>query len=62
MLMKIKEEPNTEYERRLVELQEAHLDRIKAVEHYAQTQEKNQMRANLKYKDKNIREGDLVLR
>ena len=34
---------------------------MKAVEHYALTQERNQEREILKYKDKEIKEEDLVL-
>lgn len=63
MLMKLSESPNlATYDNRLPDMQEAQLDRLKAVEHYTQVQEKNQWRANQKFKDKDINEGDLVVR
>ena len=49
-------------ENRLLDMKEAPLNRLKAVEHYVLTQERNQWRANQKFKDKEIRKGDLVLR
>ena len=58
MLMKLTEKSDVAYENILLDMQVAQLDRL---EHYALTQERNQRKANQKFKDKEIREGDLVL-
>ena len=43
-------------------MQEAQLDRLKATKHYTRTHEKNRERVNRRFKDKEIRVGDLVVR
>ena len=62
MLMKLEDKPNQMYEHRLLDLQEAQLDRLRAAEYYAKVQERNQERVNRKFRDKDIGVGDLVLR
>ena len=60
--MKITEKSDVAHENILLDMQEAQLDRLKVLEYYALTLERNQWRVNQKFKDKEIREGDLVLR
>ena len=62
LLMKLDENPDLTYPNRLLDMQEAQSDRMKAVEHYTQAQEKNQWKVNKKFKDKEMNKGDLVMR
>lgn len=62
MLMKLTDESPDYLKERLLSLEKARLDRNLAFEHYSNMLDRNIARANLKVKDKNIQEGDLVLR
>ncbi len=62
MLEKLLGSSNDAFQERLLSLQEAQLDRIRALEHYEQMQDKALAKINEKFKGKGIKKDDLVLR
>lgn len=62
MLLKITDEAPDYYKERLLHLQQVQLNRSLALDHYVNMQEENLKRLNAEIKNKNIVEGDMVLR
>ena len=62
MLSKLMDDVPDYFKERLIELQEMHLNRSKALEHYEHMLDKDAAKVNAELKDKNLGVGDLVLR
>ena len=62
MLEKLLGHSNDAFKERLLHLQEVQLDRVRAVEHYEQMQDKALAKINERIKSKGIKKDDLVLR